>query len=58
MEHVKHFLDTISITSVIGSIVGWWTLPHIAALFSIIWTGLRIYESATVQKLINKYFKK
>jgi hypothetical protein len=27
-------------------------LPHIAALLSIIWLGLRIYESETVQKLL------
>jgi hypothetical protein len=26
-------------------------LPHVAALLSIIWLGLRIYESETVQKL-------
>ena len=27
-------------------------LPHIAALLSIIWLGLRIYESETIQKLL------
>jgi hypothetical protein len=29
-------------------------LPAVAALLSIIWTALRIYESKTVQKLLGK----
>jgi hypothetical protein len=29
-------------------------LPAVAALFTIIWTGIRIYETATVQKMIGK----
>jgi hypothetical protein len=27
-------------------------LPSFAALFTIIWTGIRIWETATVQKLL------
>lgn len=29
-------------------------LPAIAALFTIIWTGIRIYETETVQKFITR----
>jgi len=29
-------------------------LPSIAALFTIIWTSIRIYETDTVQKLLGK----
>jgi hypothetical protein len=29
-------------------------LPSIAALFTIVWTGIRIYETDTVQRLLGK----
>ena len=29
-------------------------LPPIAALFTILWTGIRIYETETVQKIMRK----
>jgi len=29
-------------------------LPPIAALFTILWTGIRIFETETVQKLMRK----
>ena len=29
-------------------------LPPIAALFTILWTGIRIYETETVQKILRK----
>jgi hypothetical protein len=33
-------------------------LPAIAALFTIIWTGIRIYETKTVQGWINRAKRK
>lgn len=55
-EHIpdglKHLGDAISITALLGSLAE--MLPHVAALLTIIWTGLRIYESATVQGWLNK----
>jgi hypothetical protein len=27
-------------------------LPHLASLFTIVWLGIRIYETKTVQKLV------
>jgi chromate transport protein ChrA len=36
----------------VGTLMG--ILPSIAAIFTIIWTSIRIYESNTVQNLIQK----
>lgn len=47
VEQGKNLLDALSVTAVAGVLVG--LLPAVAALFTIIWTGLRIYESDTVQ---------
>ena len=47
MEQMKAGADALSMVAVVGALSG--LLPAIAALFTIIWTGLRIYESATVQ---------
>ncbi len=46
-ENTKHVVDGLSIATLIGSLSD--VLPSIAAILTIIWTGLRIYESATVQ---------
>ena len=46
-EAVKHVVDGISVVTVIGTLAN--ILPAIAALFTIIWTALRIYETKTVQ---------
>jgi hypothetical protein len=51
-EGTKHVLDGLSLLTVLGTLVDW--LPAVAALLSIIWTLLRIYESKTVQKLLGK----
>jgi hypothetical protein len=46
-EGIKHAADAISVMTVIGTLAQ--VLPAIAALFTIIWTGFRIYETDTVQ---------
>jgi hypothetical protein len=51
-EGTKHVLDGLSLLTVLGTLMSW--LPAVAALLSIIWTVLRIYESKTVQKLLGK----
>ena len=43
----KQVLDVLSVATVVGAIVD--ILPSIAALFTIIWTGLRIWETDTVR---------
>jgi hypothetical protein len=52
-ESMKHTIDLVSVTTVFGTIMG--VLPEIAALFSIAWSVLRIYETDTVQNIIKKY---
>lgn len=42
MGSVKHTADVAAIGATLGSITT--LLPPIAALLSIIWTGIRIYE--------------
>jgi len=51
-EHLKQTLDIVSITTVFGTLMG--ILPSIAALLSIVWSIVRLYETDTVQKLIAK----
>jgi len=36
----------------VGSVLQW--LPEVAAIFTIVWTGIRIYETKTVQKWLKK----
>jgi hypothetical protein len=51
-ETLKHVADAASIVTVIGTLTN--VLPHAAALFTIIWTSIRIYETDTVQRLLGK----
>jgi hypothetical protein len=51
-ESSKHVLDGLSLLTVLGTLMDW--LPAVAALLSIIWTLLRIYESKTIQSLLGK----
>lgn len=46
-EEIKHIADGLSIMTVIGTLAD--VLPAIAALFTIVWTGFRIYETETVK---------
>lgn len=51
-EGTKHVIDSISVLTVVGTLAD--VLPPIAALITIVWTCIRIYETATVQNLIKK----
>jgi hypothetical protein len=51
-EHTKHLIDWASIMTVIGTLAS--ILPAIAALWSIVWSTIRIYETNTVQKWLKK----
>jgi hypothetical protein len=51
-ETAKTTVDAISIVTVVGTLAE--VLPAIAALFTIVWTALRIYETDTVRKLLGK----
>jgi hypothetical protein len=51
-ETVKQIADAASVVTAVGTIAG--VLPAMAALFTIIWTGIRIYETETIQKMLEK----
>jgi|TARA_R110000782_G_C14780033_1_gene409853 hypothetical protein len=51
-ESVKETVDVIAASTGVLSLVAW--LPPTASLFTIIWLGIRIYESETIQKLVHK----
>jgi hypothetical protein len=49
---IKAAIDGVSIATVIGTLSQF--LPPLAALFTIIWTLIRIYETKTVQGWFKK----
>jgi len=46
-ESVKPLVDVLSIATVLGTLAD--MLPSVAAIFTIIWTSLRIWETDTVR---------
>jgi hypothetical protein len=48
----KTMIDAASVFTVVGTMMD--VFPAIAAIFTIIWTSIRIYETDTVQKLLGK----
>ena len=51
-EASKHIIDFASIVTVLGTLAD--MLPAIAAVFTIVWTAIRIYETKTVQGWLRK----
>jgi hypothetical protein len=51
-DSLKYALDALSVATVVGALVD--TLPAIAALFTIVWTGIRIWETDTVQRWLGR----
>lgn len=51
-EGLKHLLDALSIGTMLGTLFQ--MLPNIAALITIIWTTIRIYETKTVQRWLGR----
>ncbi len=50
-ETGKQIIDAASFITVVGTIMD--ALPSVAALFTIVWTAIRIWESDTVQDFVN-----
>jgi hypothetical protein len=46
-EGTKHAVDALSVVTVVGTLVEF--LPAVAAIFTIVWTGIRIWETDTVK---------
>ena len=52
LEPSKQVMDVVSVFTVIGTLGE--ILPPLAALVTIVWTGIRIYETETVQRWLGK----
>lgn len=52
-DTAKNIGDALSLATVVGTLAD--ALPAIAALISIVWGLIRIYETATVQKLLGRH---
>ena len=46
-ETSKHIIDAVSLMTVAGTLID--MLPAIAAIFSIVWSAIRIWETDTVK---------
>ena len=51
-ESTKTLVDGLSVVTVIGTLGE--VLPPLAALFTLVWTVIRIYETKTVQKMLGR----
>lgn len=51
-EGTKHVIDSISVLTVVGTLAD--ILPPIAALVTIVWTGIRIFETETVKEMLKR----
>lgn len=51
-EPLKHLGDASAALVAIGTLAS--VLPSIAALFTVIWLGIRIWESDTIRGLTNR----
>ena len=51
-DTMKNIVDAVSVVTVVGTLVD--MLPSIAALFTICWTAIRIYETRTVQSWLGR----
>ena len=51
-DTTKSVVDVLSVATVVGTLVQ--LLPAVAALLTIAWTIIRIYETKTVQGLLGR----
>jgi hypothetical protein len=51
-QGMKEVIDTVSVATGVGALVG--VLPSLAALLTLVWTGIRIWETDTVQGWRNR----
>ena len=51
-ESIKPIIDAVAVTTTASALVGW--LPPIVAILTLVWTVIRIYETETVQRFVQK----
>ena len=56
-QEVKTLADGAALTVTLSSVMGWMTpiATLVGSLLGIVWMCIRIYETATVQRLVKKY---
>jgi len=52
-EGTKHLIDALSIGVVLGTIAQ--MLPSVAAILTIVWTSIRIWETPTVRAIRERF---
>jgi len=54
---IKAITDGAALTVTLSSVMGWMTpvATLVGSLLGIVWMCIRIYETATIQKLVKKY---
>lgn len=55
-QHTKNFIDGLSISGTVAAIIG--ALPAATAVLTFVWTLIRLYETKTVQSLIESLKEK
>ena len=55
-EGMKQVVDTVSVATTVGALAG--MLPSLAAIATIIWTLIRIWETDTMQDLFPRKRKR
>lgn len=55
MEQVKAATDVVSGSTILATLFGW--LPEVSALFALVYTLIRIYETKTIQGLVDRFKK-
>lgn len=49
----KSAMDGVAVSVTVATVMNW--LPAVAAIFTIIWTAIRIWETDTVQRMRRKW---
>ena len=52
VESTKEMLDVAAASTAVMSMAAW--LPPTASILTIIWLGIRIYESDTIQSILER----
>mgnify|MGYP001083347276 CR=1 FL=1 len=52
VEETKQVIDVAAASTAVLSLAAW--LPPTASILTIVWLGIRIYESATVQSIVHR----
>lgn len=55
-DGVKHGFDALSIATLLGTLTE--MLPHAAAILTIVWTLIRIWETETVRTIFGRSTRK